>query len=262
MSLTLIIGKLSLFISGGQVVSDIEWQPTVSDTSAFTYRDLVSPAVSASLWARIEGVYPGQEATFISGSNHIFVNHIADYAEQYYLVVFVKTSEIYASTKQELDDMEEGNVTTSVIVVCTFVVLFALLMGAMLLLINGILKTFAEMENNVDKLLANVGHTERFLADGMVPVHSANTEELQNMQNNMNLMFRNMQAARDNSGTATTPNTGYQQSNAFFGMVPMSSTQPSAPPLSFAYEVDGAAAPNTHLALASVAVVPQAGARL
>lgn len=220
------------------MVSDIEWQPTLTDTEEFTYRDLTSPPVSDSLWGQIEGVETGKAVTVQSGDYHIFVNHLSQYAEQYYLVVFVKTSEIYASTKEELDAMDEGNLTTSLVVAGIFVALFVCLMGAMLFLISGILKTFSEMERNVDQLLANVGHTERFLADGMVDVQSANTMELRNMQDNMNTMIQHLQSARQQGQDTTTTNTGYQQSGAFYDMVPLSNIQPSAPPLSFAYPVD------------------------
>ena len=246
-------GKLSLFISGGQVVSDIEWQPDITDTEEFTYADLQHPKVSDGLWNKIEAVEAGKEATLTSGDYHIFVSHIAEYAEQYYLVVFVKTSEIYESTKAELDAMEEGNTTTSLIVVFVFLVLFLLLMALMILLINGILKTFAEMESNVDTLLSNVGHTEKFLADGMVDVRSANTTELVNMQSNMNTMIRNLQDARQQTGATTTANMGFQQSGAFFEMVPLTNIQPTAPPVTYAYPVSGSnAAPVVTVVTASV----------
>jgi len=141
--------------------------------------------------------------------------------------------------------MEQNNVTISVTLIVVFVCLFVVLLGMMLQLINGILNSFAETERNVDMLLANVGHTERGIADGMVEVKNANSVELSNMQSSMNAMIATLQRARNdrmNVITTAENSAGFQGMTQFCNMVPLT-TVVQAPQVFYTYPEPAQAPP-------------------
>lgn len=213
-------GKLTLFESSGQVVSDQEWSMDSSDLTPFMYSDLTSPAVSTSTWNSIVATPAGEESTVKFGGYVAFVSHLADYSGQYYLVVFVKEEEILAPIASTLDNLDSANAEISGMLVGISVSVFVVLMFVVLMIVNGILKTFADMERNVDTLLSNVGCTERNLADGMMDISSVQTIELQRMNNNMNAIINNLRNSRESSQPATMSNAAYDQASFFQNMVP------------------------------------------
>lgn len=229
-------GKLTLFTTGGIVVSDAEWNPDLTTTSIFTYADLTNPAVSADQWASIEGVAAGTTETIKSNGYHLFVKHLSEYGAQYYLVVFVKTSEILAPSDEIVEDMETNNAVISVTLAVVFAVLFIVVLGVILHLVNGILASFTETERNVDQLLANVGHTERNIAEGMVDIKNANSIELQNMQHGMHAMIATLQRARgDRANADAAENAGFNNMTALQNLVPVTDSKTNLPNVSYVF---------------------------
>lgn len=97
-------GKLTLFSgSSGQVVTDIEWVPSANSIyeqrspQGFFYYDLQSPSVSSATWNDIRSTPAGDKKQItiesedgdVEKNKLIFVKHLEEYNEQYYLVVFV-----------------------------------------------------------------------------------------------------------------------------------------------------------------------------
>ena len=175
-------GKLTLFQNTGQVVSDKEWPAASNDPNLFMFSNLTSPPVSQSLFDQILEVEDNQLKTIKFGDYIAYVYHPPDFSGQYYLVIFVKESEIFAPVDDTLDDLNAASLTISLTLAGIVLGVFAILMGVVLYLIDQILKVFAEMSHNVDALLGNVGCAEKDLTDGMVDVSPVSTLELQNMQ--------------------------------------------------------------------------------
>jgi hypothetical protein len=254
-------GKLSLFHgSDGQVVTDIELDYATASTEMY-YTQLKSPAVSRTLWSAIRSTSSGGskkltidpdgkliDATEIDANSdtntYVFVKHLSQYAGQYYLVVFVAAKEILAPVTPALDKMASSNVTTSLVLMISLVVSMIVLLGMMMFMMRSIIKVFNILQENVEKLLRNVG-TANGLGDGMVEVHEAASNELHVLQNSMNIMINNMQASNDSvsalscAGGVSGAVTGQQQLQALWNIMPMESNlDASAPPYAEAYVIN------------------------
>jgi len=252
-------GKLSLFHGiSGQVVTDAELNYATA-TSNMYYSDLKKPAISTSLWESIAATPAGLQSKFVLSKDgdvleageddlladenqYLYVKHLTQYGGQYYLVVIVAAKEILAPVTPALDKMTNSNITTSLVLMISLVVSMVFLLGMMMLMMRSIIKVFNILQENVEKLLRNVG-TASGLGDGMVEVHEAASNELYELQNSMNIMIQNMQAGNnsqnalsDASGGGTLGKTGQQQLEALWNFVPMKSNlDASAPPIAQAY---------------------------
>ena len=227
-------GKLSLFDTTGQVVSDPEWDSVAQQSAAiFTYADLTSPAISDSSWNQISSAAINEKITVTIGEYNAYTYHLPAYNGQYYLVVFVKESEVLEPLEEPVKDLEEANESISIMLVLITLAVFSVLMACVLTIINVILKTFHHMERNVDALLSNVGCPEKNLADGMVDVAHVHIEELQRMNSNMNTVISNLRQSRDQQGGLTT-NPAYEQASFFNDLVPFAHVEMTRMPVAYA----------------------------
>jgi len=254
-------GKLSLFHGvEGQVVTDIELNYATAEKNMY-YSDLHQPEISVSLWRSIAAIPAGVQKKFVispagelltatedflSGSNiFLYAKHLSQFGGQYYLVVFVSAKEILAPVTPALDKMTSSNITTSLVLMISLVVSMVLLLGMMMIMMRNIIKVFNILQENVEKLLRNVG-TANGLGDGMVEVHEAASNELYQLQDSMNTMIRNMQANNESHNALSdargagvgTGKTGQQQLETLWNIVPMAELlDSSAPPIANAYLV-------------------------
>ena len=231
-------GKLTLFQSTGQVVSDQEWPADANDLTPFFYTDLTSPAVPVAIFDQILAVEDNQLNTIKFDGHLAYVYHPPDFSGQYYLVIFVKESEIFAPVDDTLEDLNAASITISLTLAGIVVAVFAFLMGVVLYIIDHILKVFAEMSHNVDALLGNVGCAEKDLTDGMVAVSPVSTFELQNMQMGMNNLIATMRATRErNSTAATVENPSFLRMVELNSLVEFTASEtPSAPSVTHIYD--------------------------
>jgi len=255
-------GKLSLFHGyDGQVVTDIELNYATA-TKEMYYNELKSPAISTTVWGAIRTTPAGGSKKLTvspdgylidefeidknSDTNkYVFVKHLSQYAGQYYLVVFVAAEEILAPVTPALDKMASSNVTTSVVLMISLFVSMIVLLGMMMYMMRSIIKVFNILQENVEKLLRNVG-TANGLGDGMVEVHESASNELSELQNSMNVMIQNMQTTNDTvsalscaGGAGNGAVTGQQQLEALWNIMPMETNlDASAPPYVEAYVVN------------------------
>lgn len=249
-------GKLTLFSgSNGQVVTDIEWDSSIKDSiyetrdpnnQGFFYTDLKSPVVTTSTWNKIRSTPAGQQKEILIMDPDdddivkelIFVSHLKDYDEQYYLVVFVDQIEIIKPVQPAIDEMVDANKVTTGVLMGTLVGSMIFLMLLMLFIIQSIVAVFNDMQTNVEHLLRNVG-TGKGLADGMVEIHDDASNELTALQENMNTMVHDLQKAREGNYAVTNASThaaghnqGKNQLNSLWNIVPMASAiDASAPPI-------------------------------
>ena len=226
-------GKLTLFQSSGQVVSDREWDIDVS-TEDFYFSDLTTPVVPADVWYNDISTVPQDGLRTVKFNGNIaYVYHPEEYQGQYILVIFVRENEIFAPVEDTLNDLDAANTTISLTLAAIVLVVFVFLMFVVLLMIDQILEVFAEMSHNVDSLLGNVGCAERNLTDGMVDVSAVSTIELRNMQAGMNGLIASMRQTRAaNSGAAVNvANPGFGNMQQFNGLVKFTTmSEPEAPP--------------------------------
>jgi len=196
-------GKLTLFEESGQVVSDPEWDASAANENEFTFHDLMHPPVSQELWNIIYATptnnadMTGVITKIKSNGYFIYVNHMQQYGAKYYIVAFVLEEEITAPMQSSMDDLEKANVEVVLILLVFTFIVFAVMMGLMMLLIRSVLSAMNLMECNIDQLLKNVGNKERALSDGMVDVYPSHTSELDNMRINMNIMIENLRNTRN-----------------------------------------------------------------
>ena len=197
-------GKLTLLRTDGQVVVDNDWDISTSD-SAFYYYDLANPPVSQSLWSQISAVAAGvtkkisYEKTSGPSQYHrrvAYVKHLDVYDEQYILVVFISTNEIYSPIRDAIDELKSINLTVLTSMGIGLAVMFAVLLLFMFYLIRSIMKVFSGIENNVEQLLRNVGQAGRTLGSDMVEVDAGASSELTQLSTNMNDMMHHLQASR------------------------------------------------------------------
>jgi hypothetical protein len=237
-------GKLTLFEESGQVVSDPEWDTVAQESPApFRYYNLTSPAVSLNTWNGIKSAKINEKKTVSFGGYKAFSYHLPDYDGKYYLVVFVKESEILEPMDEPIEDLDQANASISILLVVITFVVFVVLMVVILAIINQILRTFSSMERNVDALLANVGCPEKNLADGMVDVAHVHIAELQNMSSNMNTVITNLRNVRQQQAD-TTSNPAYEQSTFFNDLVPFAQIEMTSMPVAYVVPTPSAPPPN------------------
>lgn len=234
-------GKLSLFTgANGQIVTDSEWDYLSATTEAF-YDVLANPAVSTSTWEQIAQTPVGtvQEISIENSSGAkelIYVKHLSEYGGQYYMTVFVTEDEIMLPLKPALESMKSSNVSVTITLVTSLFVSMILLLGLMVLIIRSIIKVFNIMEQNVEKLLRNVGTANTNLGDGMVQVHESVSNELQHLESSMNSMIELLQRNRvvdttTDANQAAGGALGGRQLKEMWDFVPMSAMEESAPPM-------------------------------
>jgi hypothetical protein len=232
-------GKLTLFEISGQVVSDAEWDEDVqaSSTKPFLFSDLLSPEVFQTTFDNLIDVGVGEQMTGTFRDWVAYSYHLEAHDNTYFLVVFVKSEVIFS-------DLDDANKSISIMLALITVCVSVFLIMVVLCIVNNILKTFSDMEQNVDALLSNVGCPEKNLAFGMVDTSVAHSAELHNMNTNMNCVIKNLRNVREDAQRNNLmQNYAYAQASFFTDLVSMHHPRvavSSAPPV-YAFEVEATA---------------------
>jgi hypothetical protein len=234
-------GKLSLLRSDGQVIADQDWDIATA-TDAFYYSDLTTPTVSASLWSEIVAVGEGESKNIVydKDERQVYVKHLSVYNGQFYLVVFITTEEIYVPVEAAIAELVSINTSVLVALAIGLSAMLCAIMGFMYFLLQSIMKTFHDIEANVETLLRNVGQSDRKLGDNMVEVDSGASVELTQLSQGMNRMVNELQSNRGGPKSVAASGTDGEalSLNELWGMVDMThSIDPSAPPMTNAYQV-------------------------
>ena len=232
-------GKLTLLRTDGQVVVDNDWDITTSE-SAFYYTDLANPPVSSSLWNSISAVEAGgqKKIEYNDGSRIAYVYHLNVYDNQYILVVFIKSNEIYSPVRDAIDELKAINTSVLSGMGVGLAVMFVVLLVFMFYLIRSIMKVFGDIEANVEQLLRNVGQADRQLGADMVEVDAGASSELTQLSTNMNTMMHNLQKNRGGPQDVDMGEGGKARPNLqrMWDFVPMDHTIDSkAPPMAQNY---------------------------
>lgn len=227
-------GKLSLIRNTGQVIADNDWDIATSQ-SDFYYSDMSTPAVSSELWREISSTATGTTKTIkFSGdeiidddsdqeyTNIAFVKHLSDYDGQFLLVVFITTEEVYSPVKEAIDELTAiNNTVLSALAVGLSVMALALIL-IMWYLLNSIMKTFHDIESNVEQLLRNVGQSDRQLGDNMVEIEPGASTELTQLSQTMNQMVESLQHNRGAQTVDLSEQEGEQVTlDSMWNLVPM-----------------------------------------
>ena len=216
-------GKFSLLEESGQVVADIEWKPSLTDKNAFNYTHLKNPAIEEDTWQIIRSTPISVDSTItnkvITNSGYIiYINHLAIYDGKYFLLAVVRKSEVEKEMEETLTDLDEAN--TDIII--TLVVAFLIVIVVMFMIITGlvytILRSIKSMTKDIDRLMENVGYSEKSITSGMVPVQESTISEIKIMHDSMGNLVNQLQESRNNEKHNTMIET--HNSNNLFDMVP------------------------------------------
>ena len=105
-------------------------------------------------WAR-------RRSSYEDGKRVAYVKHLDIYDNQYILVVFISTNEIYSPVREAINEFKNINTTVLSSMGIGLAVMFVVLLLFMFYLIRSVVKIFSGVENNVEQLLRNVGQAGR-----------------------------------------------------------------------------------------------------
>jgi len=202
-------GKITLFETDGQVVSDPEWVPNSNNPIEFTFRDLQNPTISNSAWNKISQT---DTVSSIDLDNYIgIVNKITLYSKEYFIMVSVLNNDIFGPVDSTINEIENESQKQIGITFGIAIIIILLFSGFIFCTISQIVNPIQDSIEDMQTIKGNLGKPN--LTDGVRRIRTGLGAEGHGFSEHANNM---LDAIRPNNTQLDQPNPYCDPNHSYF----------------------------------------------